>query len=96
MKDLVDSKDKKWVSYCITHDITSIPVSAMVASIGADTPSIAITSREGILPNTQPVTQENQERNACSYKLSLSLSKQESHGGRTVFPQPHRSALSRT
>ena len=39
MKDLVDIKDKKWASYCITHDINSIPVSAMVASIDADTSS---------------------------------------------------------
>ena len=53
-------------------------------------PIKSLSGREGILPNTQPVTQESQERNVSSYKivfLPRSLSKQESHGGLTVFPQ---------
>ena len=53
-------------------------------------PFNSLQGKEGILPNTQPVTQESQERNVSSYKivfLPRSLSKQESHGGLTVFPQ---------
>jgi hypothetical protein len=60
-------------------------------------PIKSLSGREGILPNTQPVTQESQERNVGSYKIVSSphsLSKQDSHGGQTVFPS-HTGALLR-